>query len=96
MSLMEELRNQYKKARNEKDNKNNTLALEAYNKVIVQIKKDVSNAKEYSNFDFNIFYYDEEIKAILCERLKKDGFLIRFSDYDDYFEISGWGDMSSP
>lgn len=95
MNLLEELQEQYQKARKEKDNKNERSAQKAYDRIINQVKNDVQNAKTYSSFNFDIFGYDDEVKTILCEKLKKDGLSIRFDDCNEYLEISGWVEEKS-
>lgn len=92
MNLLKELQEQYQKARKEKDNKNERLAQKAYDRIINQVKNDVQNAQTYSSFNYGIFNYDDEVKTILCEKLKKDGLLIRFDDCNEYLEISGWAE----
>lgn len=92
MNLLEELQEQYQKARKEKDNKNERLAQKAYDRIVNQVKNDVQNAQTYSSFNYGIFNYDDEVKTILCEKLKKDGLLICFDDCNEYLEISGWAE----
>lgn len=92
INLLEELQEQYQKARKEKDNKNERSAQKAYDRIINQIKNDAQNVKTYSIFNFGIFNYDNEVKTILCEKLKKDGLSIRLDDGDEYLEISGWAE----
>lgn len=92
MNLLDELQEQYQKARKEKDNKNEHLAQKAYDRIINQVKNDVQNAHIYSSFNYDIFNYDDEVKTILYEKLKKDGLFIRFDDCYECLEISGWAE----
>ena len=85
MNLLEELQEQYQKARKEKDNENERLAQKAYDRIVNQVKNDVQNAQTYSSFN-----YDDEVKTILYEKFKKDGLSIRFDDCNGWLEISGW------
>lgn len=96
MSLMEELRAEYKKAYEEKQKKISKVASQKYNSIIERIKFRVKKAEDFITFSSDMFGGDYEIKEATYEMLKKDGFII--NDDNDYglFEISGWATEESP
>lgn len=96
MSLMEELRVEYKKAYEEKQKKISRVASQKYNSIIERIKIGVKKAESFVTFSSDIFGGDYEIKEATCEMLKKDGFIISNDDDYGFFEISGWEREESP
>lgn len=95
MSLIEELRAEYKKAYEEKQRKISRIASQKYNSIIERIKIGVKKAEGFISFSSDMFGGDYEVKKTTYEMLKKDGFIINDNDYD-FFEISGWETEESP
>lgn len=96
MSLMEELRAEYKKAYEEIENKVNKIASQKYSYIIEKIRAEVKKAEKFVIFPLGTFEGNYKVQKIVCEMLKKDGFDIREDEYSGNFEISGWGKEPSP
>lgn len=96
MSIMEELKIEYKKACEEVKEEARKLAVKKYDSIIEKIREGVKKANRFITLSDNLFEGDYEIKEIVYDMLKKDGFIVREDEDFEYFEISGWASEDSP
>lgn len=90
MSLMEELKTEYRRAYEEKQKKISKVASQKYDFIIERIKIGAKKAEGLVTFSSDMFGEDYEIKKVTYEMLKKDGFVISDDDDFGFFEVSGW------
>lgn len=96
MSLIEELRIEYKKAHEDRQNRIDKEAENLYNSVIEIIKKTVKEGEStYVCTSLMTTIGGNEVQNKIVNKLKKDGFTVMYDEIYG-FEISGWADEPSP
>ena len=96
MALIDELRVKYKKACEDNQEKIDEYVENLYNSIINFVEQTVEKGRPYALTTLYAPKNEKQIQDKVIEKLKSNGLIVVFNDFENSFEISGWANEPSP